>query len=130
MSITQAGLAKALKAGGIKLDPTAITRIEKGERGVGLNEALGIAHVLGCTLDHLLDPVPTPGIEEQVREVTDAVAQIENEIQVLEGHRTLLQNQQMEIEFRARELQDRLRAHAIRLDELREKVERSSPTDG
>lgn len=39
---------------GVTLDPSALTRIEKGERGVRLEEAVCIAEVLGLPLMALL----------------------------------------------------------------------------
>lgn len=42
---------------GIHLDPTAITRIERGERSVRLNEAVAIAMTLDLLLDELIAPM-------------------------------------------------------------------------
>jgi transcriptional regulator with XRE-family HTH domain len=58
---SQTALAEALRAGTgglLKLDPTAITRIERGNRTVGLNEAVGFATVLGVGLDELVSLHP------------------------------------------------------------------------
>lgn len=53
---------------GVRLDATAITRMEKGTRGIGLDEAVGIADALGTTVTDLLRPAAIP-FEEQLESV-------------------------------------------------------------
>ena len=57
---------------GIKLDSTAITRIEKGSRTLRLDEAVAIAAVLDQTVDEMLRPALPP--KQQIEE---AEAQID-----------------------------------------------------
>lgn len=57
---------------GFTVDPTAITRIEKGERSVKLDEAVAIAEVLGVDLPALL--VSTSEIERVLQEQRAALA--------------------------------------------------------
>lgn len=52
-SWSQRQVAELLQAVGIKLDPSAITRIERGTRDVKLSEAIAIADVLGFDLDSI-----------------------------------------------------------------------------
>jgi transcriptional regulator with XRE-family HTH domain len=54
---SQRRLAELLEGAGIRLDPSAITRIERGSRDVKLREATAIAHVLGIDLSDVLDEV-------------------------------------------------------------------------
>lgn len=82
--LTQGGLANMLGQDGLRLDPTAITRIEKGERGVRLNEALKIARALGCTLDYLLDPFPTRNAVEALERIEAELSETMAEIATLE----------------------------------------------
>lgn len=57
--ISQAKLAELLQAfHGIRLDPTAITRLERGDRGIRLNEAAALADVLDITLFDRIKPRP------------------------------------------------------------------------
>ena len=51
---TQQRLADELELLGVKLDASAITRIEKGTRGVTLDDALAIAAALGVSPLHML----------------------------------------------------------------------------
>jgi transcriptional regulator with XRE-family HTH domain len=65
--MSQSQLAVTLNlAHGIKLDATAITRIEKGSRTLRLDEAVAIAAVLDQTVDEMLRPVLPP--KEQIQE--------------------------------------------------------------
>lgn len=64
--LTQAGIAEALAAGGLKVDPTAITRMEKGERGIRLNEARAIADVLGSSVLWMLSSEGGGDIEDEL----------------------------------------------------------------
>lgn len=55
MRLTRADLARRVSAlSGTTLDPSAITRVINGERGVRLEEAVRIAEVLGVPLSSLL----------------------------------------------------------------------------
>jgi transcriptional regulator with XRE-family HTH domain len=64
LGLSQIQLATTLTLKGVKIDPTSITRLEKGTRGVRLDEAVAIAEVLDRTVDEMLRPVLPPG--EQV----------------------------------------------------------------
>jgi 8-oxo-dGTP pyrophosphatase MutT (NUDIX family)/transcriptional regulator with XRE-family HTH domain len=54
---TQQRLADELDTVGVKLDATAITRLERGTRGVTLDDVIAIAAVLGVSPLHLFVPL-------------------------------------------------------------------------
>jgi transcriptional regulator with XRE-family HTH domain len=54
---SQRRLAELLEEAGVRLDPSAITRIERGSRDVKLREATAIAYVLGINLAESLDEI-------------------------------------------------------------------------
>lgn len=53
---SQRRLAEALAVRGVKLDPSAVTRIERGEREVKLREAAAIAQCLDVDIQQLITP--------------------------------------------------------------------------
>lgn len=66
---SQQRLAERLSSNGLKLDSTAITRIEKGQRSVRLSEAVTIAAELGIDLNELIARVENPAqVLAQARE--------------------------------------------------------------
>ena len=54
---TQQQLADALADAGVKLDASAITRLERGTRGLSLDDVLAIAAALGVSPLHLFVPL-------------------------------------------------------------------------
>jgi transcriptional regulator with XRE-family HTH domain len=54
MGITQADLARKLEDYGLRMDPSAITRIERGGRSIELSEAGAIANALGRRLESMI----------------------------------------------------------------------------
>jgi ribosome-binding protein aMBF1 (putative translation factor) len=54
---SQAKLADWMRTYGVDLHSTAITRIERGERSISLNEASAVAAALGVLLVELLQEV-------------------------------------------------------------------------
>lgn len=66
---TQADLAGHLAHLGYPVDPTVITRLERGERGVSLDDALAIAYALGVSPLYLVFPV-TEGAEIEITSKT------------------------------------------------------------
>jgi transcriptional regulator with XRE-family HTH domain len=54
---SQRRVAELLEEADVRLDPSAITRIERGTRDVKLREATAIAHVLGINLADALDEI-------------------------------------------------------------------------
>lgn len=64
--MSQVELAERLERYGIKLDGTAITRIERGTRSVKLAEAVALAHALGSTVDGML--ARQGSIDDQIAE--------------------------------------------------------------
>ena len=73
---TQQQLAGALGALGVKLDATAITRLESGTRRVSLDDVIAIAAALGVSPLHLFVPLDndlslnvTPGLALPVLDV-------------------------------------------------------------
>lgn len=74
---SQTGLAARLGEHGLKVDGTAITRLERGTRTIRLNEAVAIAHELGfTTVDTMLHgPLRTP--EEELAQARADEAEAE-----------------------------------------------------
>lgn len=66
LGLSQTQLATTLALKGVKIDPTSITRLEKGARGIRLDEAVAIAGVLDQTVDEMLRPALPP--DEQLRQ--------------------------------------------------------------
>jgi transcriptional regulator with XRE-family HTH domain len=60
---TQADLAAALAGTGLGLGEPAITRMERGSRGVSLDEAIAISAVLGVSPLHMLVPLDDDGAQ-------------------------------------------------------------------
>jgi len=54
--LSQAELAQALQETGSPMSKAAVLRIERGERGISLDEALAFARVLAASPAHLLSP--------------------------------------------------------------------------
>lgn len=105
---TQSAVATALAMmHGIKLDSTAITRMESGQRAIRLGEAVAIAAVLGMTVDELLRPVLSP--DEQLRQ---AARQLETS------------------EWRAAEARAEFTAARRRLERLRERLTLQDEIEG
>jgi transcriptional regulator with XRE-family HTH domain len=72
--LTQPQLAKLLAEKGIKpMHATTIAKIEAGTRSVRINEAVGIADLLGVSLDSLLGHRHTPDLEDLTNALSDAV---------------------------------------------------------
>jgi 8-oxo-dGTP pyrophosphatase MutT (NUDIX family)/transcriptional regulator with XRE-family HTH domain len=60
---TQADLASALAGAGVDLGESAVVRMERGIRGVSLDEAIAIATVLGVSPLHMIVPVDDNGAQ-------------------------------------------------------------------
>ncbi len=60
---TQADLASALASAGVDLGESAVVRMERGIRGVSLDEAIAIATVLGVSPLHMIIPVDDNGAQ-------------------------------------------------------------------
>lgn len=86
---------------GTKVDDSAITRLEKGSRGIRLGEAVAIASALDMTVDEMLRPA----------------LPITEQIQNAERHAQLT-------EWRAAEAQGEHAAARARLERLRANAER------
>lgn len=54
---SQRELAERLAPLGFKVDPSAITRLEKGRRPIRVDEAVAIANVFGVSMETMLSPV-------------------------------------------------------------------------
>lgn len=106
-SLTQADLAAQLVERGFAMDSTTITRIERLDRAVKLEEALALAEILGEPLDALLHDEPederrlaelehelvearwrASEVEDQLRQARASVVAIEAEIDALRGSST------------------------------------------
>jgi transcriptional regulator with XRE-family HTH domain len=92
--MSQTALAKALESYGIKLDGTAITRIEKnsaGSRGkdariISLNEAVAISEVLNTSIENMLRP--TPSLNKQITLAMNELDQAETTRRIAEYEST------------------------------------------
>jgi transcriptional regulator with XRE-family HTH domain len=80
--LTQAQLGERAEAFGFRADQTIIARIERGERGLGLDEAAALALALGMSLVDLIAgaPVPEPGTESSA---TVREREVENQARAL-----------------------------------------------
>jgi transcriptional regulator with XRE-family HTH domain len=58
LGMSQAELARGLGMLGVTLDATAITRLEKGDKRVRLDEAVAICLILGLDLQEVIAPHP------------------------------------------------------------------------
>src|SRR5579859_4458083 len=75
--LSQARFAALLaEQSGIDLDPTAITRVERGQRRIGLGEAQAMAGVLGVTLEYLSKAGPAPVATRLERHMMEAKAML------------------------------------------------------
>jgi transcriptional regulator with XRE-family HTH domain len=83
------GLSQSQVAGmlsdkhGIKLDPTAITRLEGGSRSLRLDVAVALADVLGTSLEKMLGQDTEELLSEQEREVQALISRLESETRLL-----------------------------------------------
>lgn len=84
---SQRELAADLAAKGIKLDPSAITRLEKGQRPIRLDEAATLAEIFGIPLEEMIKP-PTGIIAEAANIATQLAALLAD----AEGYRTRLRD--------------------------------------
>lgn len=64
LGLTQAVLAQRLTAAGLKLDHSAVARLEKGKRAIRLDEAVTLANVLNSTVNEM---IAVASLEEEVR---------------------------------------------------------------
>ncbi len=85
---TQVDLAQHLAESGVRLDPTAITRLERGDRGVRVGEAFAIAQALGLSIEDVLSRAMTSRRVLTAQRAIDVLAHAERE---LAGLRALLQ---------------------------------------
>lgn len=54
LQLSQTDIAKQMREDGIRMSQTAMSRIEKGERGLTVGEAQSFARILGTTLEEVL----------------------------------------------------------------------------
>lgn len=90
LGMSQRELAEKLGVHHLKLDPTAITRIEKGQRAVRLGEAVMIAHALKTQLNFLLARRTTANLLAEMARLQgmrdtarDAMKEYERDIEAL-----------------------------------------------
>lgn len=95
--LSQADLAAALTGAGVKIDSSAVSRIESGTRSIGLGEAVVLARVLGGDLNRWVRTNPAAEVEA----LREALARADTEAARLAEER--------------RELRRRLRALERRL---------------
>lgn len=80
VGISQAQLAQRLRERGVRLDQSALARIESGDRSVRLGEAVAVADALSATVSGLLRPADRlyEQVDEAERAHTDAVRALEH----------------------------------------------------
>jgi transcriptional regulator with XRE-family HTH domain len=82
-------LSQAALAAMIGLDSTAITKIERGNRSIRLNEAVQIAQMLGVTLTSMLRPDQPDDLHQQLARLLetrrDQERRIEERRQLIEA---------------------------------------------
>lgn len=105
--MTQAALAARMteRLDGITIDASIVTRIERGQRGVSLDEAVAAAKSVGVPLNRLLDPEGRP----ERGEVAALQLAIETATRALEAIRHQERRQREELE--------RLRAQLAEVDQ-------------
>lgn len=87
LGLSQRALAERLKAFGISIDATAITRFERGQRDLRLREAVAIASLLDISLSDLtvteapILPVSKADPIAQIRALTAQLASIAKELE-------------------------------------------------
>ncbi|ALN14337.1 helix-turn-helix domain-containing protein [Acidipropionibacterium acidipropionici] len=94
--MTQAVLASRMteRLDGVAIDASIVTRIERGQRGVSLDEAVAAAESVGVPLTRLLDPEGRP----EHAEVAALRLAVETAVQTLEAIRNQERRQQEEVE--------------------------------
>ncbi|KAA1426473.1 helix-turn-helix domain-containing protein [Nocardioides antri] len=74
--LSQARVADRMRLVGVDIDATAITRIERGERRVRLNEAVALAQALQLELQELVMP-DAGSLEEQLKRAVEVAQRAE-----------------------------------------------------
>ncbi len=64
----------------MRLDPTAITRLERGDRGVKIGEAVAIAASLGLSIEDVLRRAVTTRRALTAERAVDVLARAEREL--------------------------------------------------
>ncbi len=77
---TQVDLARHLAETGVRLDPTAITRLERGDRSVKIGEAVAIAASLGLSIEDVLRHGATMTRALTAHRAIDVLAHAEREL--------------------------------------------------
>ncbi|MDA3633988.1 MULTISPECIES: helix-turn-helix domain-containing protein [Rhodococcus] len=67
-SMTQAGIAEQMTQAGIKIDASAVARLEKGKRKITLDEAELIARLLGVDIAYMISTKAPDDIAKWERE--------------------------------------------------------------
>ncbi|RLZ02888.1 hypothetical protein CWC38_08715 [Kocuria tytonicola] len=78
---SQKRLADELTAGGVELDASAVSRMEKGTRSLRLSEAMAVAEVLSTTLDRM---IVTDRGDSSVREALALIKQFDDSLKSVE----------------------------------------------
>lgn len=72
--MTQADLARRMTEWlGSTVDKSTVTRMEKGERGISLDQAVAAAHVMNMSIEQMLDTTEE-GIEARIEELQLSIA--------------------------------------------------------
>ncbi len=77
---TQVDLARHLAESGVRLDPTAITRLERGDRGVRIGEAVALAASLGLSIEDVLSRAASRRPTLTAERAIDALENAEREL--------------------------------------------------
>lgn len=76
-------LSQTALAAKVGLDPTALTKIEKGTRSVRLNEAVSLASALGQRLEDMVSEKPPPSLRELLAAAEARVQQLDDALRQL-----------------------------------------------
>ena len=74
-----ADLARRVSEAGVRIPPNAVTRVEQGQRKVGVNELVALARALGTTVDDLLTDMAV--VDD--RELAEHAKEVANDLQDL-----------------------------------------------
>jgi transcriptional regulator with XRE-family HTH domain len=106
LGMSQRELAEKVSLyGHTKMDPTAVTRMEKGQRAVRLGEALTIAGILKMPLAALVANRTKEGLERRIAEIEERRAAALNHVAGLQAEIEALQAEIAKLE--QAELEDR-----------------------
>jgi len=138
LGLTQAQLAQRAEAFGFRADQTIVARIERGERGLGLDEAAALAGALGMSLVDVIAGAPVHAHRADMPEDYETVArgrELDNQVRALRNaiaHMTVSLTQANALVERAylETADPRIAAAAREIDEGSRKYNESKAKEG